>query len=95
MIQTQTSAPGDVLPPPAERYTALGWVYRNLFSSWFNALLTFGAVALVYVLGKGLITWAVNEANWEVVLVNMRLLMVGQYPVTENLICMTRCTPSS
>jgi general L-amino acid transport system permease protein len=66
-----------------ERYTVLGWIYRNLFSSWFNALLTFAAVALVYALGKGLITWAVTEANWEVVLVNMRLLMVGQYPVTE------------
>jgi general L-amino acid transport system permease protein len=83
MIQTRTSAPDNVLPPPVERYTVLGWMYRNLFSSWFNALLTFAAVALVYALGKGLITWAVTEANWDVVLVNMRLLMVGQYPVTE------------
>jgi general L-amino acid transport system permease protein len=83
MTQIQTSAPDNVLPPPVERYTVLGWMYRNLFSSWLNALLTFAAVALVYTLGKGLITWAVTEANWDVVLVNMRLLMVGQYPVTE------------
>ena len=83
MIQTRSSAPDNVLPPPVERYTVLGWVYRNLFSSWFNALLTFVALALLYALGKGLITWAVTEANWEVVLVNMRLLMVGQYPVAE------------
>ena len=83
MIQTRTSPPDNVLPPPVERYTVLGWMYRNLFSSWFNALLTFAALALVYALGKGLITWAVTQANWEVVLVNMRLLMVGQYPVTE------------
>lgn len=83
MIHNRTSAPDNILPPPVERYTVLGWIYRNLFSSWGNALLTFGAVALVYALGKGLITWAVTEANWDVVLVNMRLLMVGQYPVTE------------
>jgi general L-amino acid transport system permease protein len=83
MIQTQTSTSDNVLPPPVERYTILGWIYRNLFSSWFNALLTFAALALVYAVGKGLITWAVTQANWNVVLVNMRLLMVGQYPVTE------------
>jgi general L-amino acid transport system permease protein len=83
MIQTRTSGPDNVLAPPVERYTVLGWIYRNLFSSWFNALLTFAALALVYTVGKGLITWAVTEANWDVVLVNMRLLMVGQYPVTE------------
>jgi general L-amino acid transport system permease protein len=83
MIQMRTPAPENILPPPVERYTVLGWVYRNLFSSWFNALLTFAALALVYVLGRGLITWAVTEANWDVVLVNLRLLMVGQYPVTE------------
>jgi general L-amino acid transport system permease protein len=83
MTQIQTSAPDNVLPPPVERYTVVGWMYRNLFSSWLNALLTFAAVAVVYTLGKGLITWAVTEANWDVVLVNMRLLMVGQYPVTE------------
>lgn len=83
MIEAQAPRPQDVLPPPVERYTILGWMYRNLFSSWFNALLTFAAVALVYAIGKPLLTWTFSQARWEVVTVNIRLLMVGQYPVAE------------
>lgn len=77
MIEAQAPRPQDVLPPPVERYTILGWMYRNLFSSWFNALLTFAAVALVYAIGKPLLTWTFSQARWEVVTVNIRLLMVG------------------
>jgi general L-amino acid transport system permease protein len=83
MIQASTTPSSNVLPPPVERYTVLGWIYKNLFSSWFNSLLTFAAAALVYWMAKGLITWAVTTARWEVVVVNTRLLMVGQYPVAE------------
>jgi len=73
----------NVLPPPIERYTLLGWVYKNLFNPWYNALLTFLAVGLLYAIGKPTITWAVEQARWEVILVNIRLLMVGQYPVGQ------------
>jgi general L-amino acid transport system permease protein len=82
-MQAEASRPGNILPPPVERYTVLGWVYKNLFSTWYNALLTVVAVALVYAVGRPVLTWATTEARWEVVTVNIRLLMVGQYPVTE------------
>jgi general L-amino acid transport system permease protein len=83
MIEARSSPPENVLPPPVERYTVLGWMYKNLFSSWFNAVLTFAALGLVYAIAKPALTWAATQARWEVVLVNIRLLMVGQYPVAE------------
>ena len=30
------------LPPPTERIPVLRWLRQNLFSSWFNAILTSG-----------------------------------------------------
>ena len=69
-----------MLPPPTERYTWLGWAQKNLFSTWYNALLTVFAAVLTYVILKPLIVWLFTEARWEVIQVNIRLLMAGQYP---------------
>ena len=80
MTQPAIASRDDVLPPPIERYTLLGWVYKNLFNTWYNALLTVLAAAILYAIAKPVLTWAFNQARWEVVAVNMRLLMVGQYP---------------
>lgn len=82
MIEADASSSSNILPPPIERYTVLGWVYKNLFSTWYNGLLTFLALALVYSIGRPVLSWILTQARWDVVTVNMRLLMVGQYPVT-------------
>ena len=73
----------DTLPPPIERYTLLGWLRRNLFSTWYNTLLTLAGLALIYAILKPFLTWLLTEADWEVIQVNFRLFMVGQYPSTE------------
>ena len=83
MTRPAIASSNNVLPPPIERYTLLGWVYKNLFNTWYNALLTFLAAGLIYAISKPTITWAIEQARWEVVLVNMRLLMVGQYAVDQ------------
>ncbi len=72
-----------ILPPPTERYTVLGWVYKNLFSTWYDALLTLSSVALLYIIFVPMITWAITTAKWEVINANLRLLMIGQYPPSE------------
>ncbi len=74
---------GEVLPPPTERYTVLGWLHKNLFSTWYNSLLTVVAGYIAFVLGKAILVWAFTQAEWQVVLVNLRLFMVGQYPVEQ------------
>jgi general L-amino acid transport system permease protein len=69
-----------VLPPRAERFSPLGWIRENLFSTWYNALLTVAVLFLVYRVLVPAVDWFVNEAQFEVVRVNIRLLLAGQYP---------------
>ncbi len=73
-------APGETLPPPTERITVLGWIYRNLLSPWYNLVLTIIGFALAYALLVPILRWALTQAEWQVVVVNLRLFMVGQYP---------------
>jgi general L-amino acid transport system permease protein len=75
-----TESATTALPPPTERYTVLGWLQKNLFSTWYDALLTVVSLGLVYVVASRFLRWLTTEADWEVVRVNLRLLMVGQYP---------------
>ena len=74
-----TSSTTDALPPPTERFTLLGWVYKNLLTPWYNFVLTAVSLWLIYVLLKGTVSWALH-ARWEVLPANMRILMVGSYP---------------
>lgn len=73
----------EVLPPPTERYGVVRWLHKNLFSTWYNTLLTIVMLALAALIGRSVVEWALFQARWEVVTTNMRLFMVGQYPVTE------------
>ena len=52
------------LPPPRMSVGVLGWLRANLFSSWFNTLLTLLAIYLVWLLVPPLLKWAVLQADW-------------------------------
>jgi general L-amino acid transport system permease protein len=52
------------LPPPAATVGVIGWLRENLFSSWFNTLLTVAAVYLLYVSIPPLMQWALFDAIW-------------------------------
>ena len=68
------------LPPPSERIPAIRWLKQNLFSSWFNAILTIVSTVLIVTIVFGLLRWALG-ARWEVIPANLKLLLVGTYPV--------------
>ncbi len=72
-----------VLPPPIERGTPLAWAQKNLFSNWWNSLLTLVSLAIIFFVLRGVITWVFQTAQWEVIRVNFRLLMVGLYPAQQ------------
>lgn len=72
----------EILKPPVASIGILGWLRKNLFSSWYNLLLTILALAIFYALVNGIIDF-VRTANWAVVTTNLRLFMVGRYPVGE------------
>jgi general L-amino acid transport system permease protein len=55
---------------------------RNLFSTWYNALLTVLCLALIALAGRGALEWALGQARWEVITANLRLFLVGQYPAS-------------
>lgn len=62
---------------------AARWAKENLFSNWYNTLLTliFGAIFLWA--GFNLFRWIFFRAEWEIVRVNLTLFMVGQFPREE------------
>jgi general L-amino acid transport system permease protein len=76
---TQTS----VTPPPLASQSPLIWAKRNLFSSWFNSFLTVLCVWLLYQFVSNVWLWATTQAQWSVVSSNLRLFLVGLYPVEE------------
>lgn len=51
-------------PPPRLSVGTLGWLRANLFSNWFNTLLTLFAIYLVWLILPPLIKWAFIEADW-------------------------------
>ncbi|MFX3672920.1 MAG: amino acid ABC transporter permease [Paenisporosarcina sp.] len=72
-----------VIPPPIQSVGVLGWMKKNLFSSWINTVLTIVFASIIYLVLKNTIEWVFFEADWHVISVNFRLLIVGQYPVAE------------
>jgi general L-amino acid transport system permease protein len=76
--QTETSFVKPPAPPKP-----IQWLQENLFGTWYNALLTVLAIAaLVYVL-RGVVAWALFEANWDPITHSLKLFAVGQYPSAQ------------
>jgi general L-amino acid transport system permease protein len=79
-MSTSTTPPQAGTPP---RTRAFDWARKNLFRSWVDGLLTivFGGLGL-YVIVRFLVFVFVN-ARWEIIEVNLRLLMVGRWPAAH------------
>jgi general L-amino acid transport system permease protein len=68
------------LAPPIPSLGPAGWMRKNLFSTWYDALLTivFGSALILAVVR--LAEWSLTEARWGVVTTNFRLFLIGTYP---------------
>lgn len=73
----------EVMKPPRTEVGVLGWLKKNLFGTWYDALLTVGSVAFISAVLYGVIKWALTSAEWGVVTTNIKVFMVGRYPYTE------------
>jgi general L-amino acid transport system permease protein len=71
------------IKPPVTSLGALGWLRANLFSNWFNSLLTILTLILIYFFLRSLVIWSVEEANWSAIINNLGVLTWGRYPGTE------------
>ena len=75
-----TTSPAPVLPPPQVSIGLLSWLRANLFSPWYNAVLTVVLVGGLALVVGPVWRWVFALAHWQVVAVNLRLFMVGLYP---------------
>ncbi|MDZ7958178.1 MAG: amino acid ABC transporter permease [Aulosira sp. DedQUE10] len=60
--------------------TQLLWLRKNLFSTWYNSLLTVVCLMFLFWVVKGILIWATTQAQWAVISVNLRLFLVGRFP---------------
>ncbi|MEM7579509.1 MAG: amino acid ABC transporter permease [Cyanobacteria bacterium P01_A01_bin.80] len=58
----------------------MSWLHKNLFSTWYNTLLTIICLVIIFFSGWNLINWIFTQAQWQVVEANLRIFMVGRYP---------------
>ncbi len=61
----------------------LEWLKENLFSPWYNIIISIVSLAILYVILKGVLTWVLYGAKWGVVAANLRLFAVGPYPAEQ------------
>jgi general L-amino acid transport system permease protein len=47
-------------PPPPGQVGAIRWMRENLVSSWFNAILTFASLYLIWYVLSGVLPWVLN-----------------------------------
>ncbi len=96
--QVTAMAQAPDIPPPASQVGLLGWARKNLFSTWYNGLLT---VILAYVLVRLLIPfvdWSIIDAHfagtseadckrgaacWVFVSQRLEFFIYGFYPAAE------------
>ncbi|HEX7929063.1 MAG TPA: ABC transporter permease subunit, partial [bacterium] len=84
--------------PGGPVHTALTWLRVNLFSTWYNALLTIAAVWFIWYLGSNLISWGfvhaafgagpkscenIEGACWSMIRDMWPLFIVGAFPADE------------
>ena len=69
----------DHMPPPRTEVGVIGWMSKNLFSSWFNSALTLiTGAGIALALGYGLL-WVFRDAEWGVIAQLGGRFIIGQY----------------
>ncbi len=103
MSQATEAGPATPRPaalPPVVDEGALGWIRKNLFSSWGNAITTVLLVAFIVWLGSFLINWAVLKATfsaesgkecvgtggacWAIIGAKLRYIFFGSFPYDQH-----------
>ncbi|WP_373538024.1 amino acid ABC transporter permease [Microcoleus sp.] len=67
-------------PPPTESPTPWNWARKNLFSTWYNCILTAVCLIVGFQTIKGIIVWATTKAQWRVLEANLPLFFAGRFP---------------
>lgn len=68
----------DIRPPLA--LGPVAWLRKNLFSNWYNSLLSIVSLAIILWAGQAVLRWVLFTADWRPVTSSPLLYLVGQYP---------------
>jgi general L-amino acid transport system permease protein len=86
-----------IKPPPAS-VGVVGWIKANLFSSWYNSLLSIVALFILWKTVLPFVRWAFIDSHWftssqvcqasggacwSVITTNIRFILFGFYPYTQ------------
>jgi general L-amino acid transport system permease protein len=82
-MTTASPPPISTAPPAAPRLSPVEWLKKNLFSSWFNTILTLATLFILFQVLKGFVQWTTTRAQWQVIPANLPLFMVGLYPASQ------------
>ena len=89
MTDPLITATGDGVPlvvepnkPPSKKLSPGEWVKANLFSNWYNSLVTVVMAVILIYLARFLIGWAIG-VEWQITRTNLRNFMVGGFPADE------------
>ena len=79
MAAAPQPVPGQRLPPSITEVGVIGWMRGNLFSSWFNTVLTFVSAAIIVLALLYGLRWVITGADWTVIGVLGGQMVIGQY----------------
>ena len=68
---------------PPRRPGAVEWLRKNLFNTWYNAILTVVTVVVLYFVVRAALEWVFVNADWRPIFRAPLLYLVGSYPRTE------------
>lgn len=78
MAQTDYLSP--TTPPTSRAPSPLEWVRENLFSNWYNGILTIVCLVAIVPALISFISWVIGAAEWAAIAENLRLFFVGRFP---------------
>ncbi|MCA0873843.1 amino acid ABC transporter permease [Seohaeicola saemankumensis] len=70
--------------PPASTVGAIGWARENLFSNWFNSLLTVISIYFIYMVLKGALPWMLSPTWNGTSLAHCREILTEAGRVTDH-----------
>jgi general L-amino acid transport system permease protein len=62
---------------------ALGWLRQNLFSNWYNSIISLVLLYLIFQLVSGFAGWLIQAQGWPAATTNLKLLFTWTYPIDQ------------
>ncbi|PDW04539.1 amino acid ABC transporter permease [Candidatus Viridilinea mediisalina] len=80
-MATDISQPRTRAPRPS--IGVVEWLRQNLFSNWWNSLISIVLLIIISQVLWGLFRWIIGSEGWIAVASNVRLILLGRYPSAE------------